>query len=55
MSRRCRQYKERRRCSIQILDNFWDKSFEHKVAKKFADKLRRSVYRRFLRDYYFFV
>ena len=34
MSRRCRRHKERRRCSIQILDNFWDRSFEHKVAKK---------------------
>ena len=55
MSRRCRRHKERRRCSIQILDNFWDKSFEHKVAKKFVDKLRGSVHRRCLRCYYFFV
>ena len=50
-----RRHTERRRCSIQILDNFWDKSFEHKVAKKFADKLRRSVHQRCLRGYYFFV
>ena len=34
MSRRCRRHKERRRCSVQILDNFWDKCFEYKVAKK---------------------
>ena len=34
MSRRCRRHKERRRCSLQILDNFWDKCFGHKVAKK---------------------
>ena len=55
MSRRCQRHKERRRCSIQILDNFWNRSFEHKVTKKFADKLRRSVHRRCLRGYYFFV
>ena len=23
-----------RRCSVQILDNFWDKCFGHKVTKK---------------------
>ena len=34
MSRRCRRHKERRRCSVQILDNFWDKCFGYKVAKK---------------------
>ena len=34
MLRRCRRHKERRRCSVQILDNFWDKCFEYKVAKK---------------------
>ena len=34
MSRRCLRHKERRRCSLQILDNFWDKCFGHKVAKK---------------------
>ena len=55
MSRRCQRHKERRRCSIQILDNFWNRSFEHKVTKKFADKLRSSVQRRCLRGYYFFV
>ena len=34
MSRRYRRHKERRRCSVQILDNFWDKCFGYKVAKK---------------------
>ena len=34
MLRRCRRHKERRRCNVQILDNFWDKCFEYKVAKK---------------------
>ena len=33
MSRRCRRHKERRRYSVQILDNFWDKCFGHKVTK----------------------
>ncbi len=33
MSQRCRRHKERRRCSVQILDNFWDKCFGHKVTK----------------------
>ena len=34
MLRRCRRHKELRRRSVQILDNFWDKCFGHKVAKK---------------------
>ena len=33
MLRRCRRHKERRRYSVQILDNFWDKCFGHKVTK----------------------
>ena len=33
MSQRCRRHKERQRYSVQILDNFWDKGFEHKVTK----------------------
>ena len=34
MSRRCRRHKERRRCSVQILDNFWDKCFGYRVSNK---------------------
>ena len=34
MSRRCRRHKERRRYSVQILNNFWNKCFGHKVTKK---------------------
>ena len=34
ISRRCRRHKEQRRCSVQILDNFWDKYFGYKVTKK---------------------
>ena len=32
MSRRSRRYKERKRCSVQLPDNFWDKYFEKKVS-----------------------
>ena len=55
MSRRCRGHKERRRCSVQILDNFWDKRFVYKLLIELANKLRRSMHRRCLRDYYSFV
>ena len=31
-SRRCWRYKGRKRCSVQLPDNFWDKYFEKKVS-----------------------
>ena len=34
MLRRCRRHKERRRCSVQILDKFWDKRFVYKIANR---------------------
>ena len=55
MLRRCRRHKERRRCSVQILDKFWDKRFGYKLLIELANKLRHSMHRRCLRDFHCFV
>ena len=55
MSRRCDGTKSDGGVAYRFQITFGIKTFEHKVAKKFADKLRRSVHRRCLRGCSFFV
>ena len=55
IARRCQWHTERRRRSIQILDNFWNKCFGHTSRTKLANKLRCSLHRRCLCDSYRFV
>ena len=55
MSRRCRWHKERRRCSIQISDNFRVNALCINSLIKFGNKLRSSTHRRCLRVYQWFV
>ena len=55
MLQRCRRHKERRRCSVQILDNFWDKRFGYKLLIELAIKLLSSMHQRWLCDFHSFV
>ena len=56
MSRRCRRHKERRRCSVQILNNdFGVNALDIKLLKKCANNLRRSMHRQYLRYFYHYV
>ena len=55
IARRCQWHTERRRHSVQILDNSGHKCFGHTSLTKLANKLRCSLHRRCLRDSYRFV
>ena len=55
IARRYWRHTERRRHSVQILDNFWNKCLGHTSRTKLANKLRCSLHRQCLRDSYRFV
>ena len=55
MLRRCEWHKEQRRCSVQLCDASWDKRFTYKLLIELANKLRRSMHRRYLRGFHCFV
>jgi len=55
MLRRCRRHKERRRCSVQVLDNFWINCLCIESLIKLANMLRCFMHRWCLRDFHCFV
>ena len=55
ITRRCRWHIERRRRSVQVPYNFWINCLYIESLIKLANMLRRSMHRRCLRDYHYFV